>query len=152
MHAELNNRPGEKRRSCSDVEGVLAGLSVFVCSSSFPFVICLRRSPAFSSVFVPFSLLVLAFLSSLLFCRSGAETGKGDGTAAFLFPCFFLFSSLLFSFPPSLFCFPFSFSLFTVTNRNSFCSLRFISTPSVLFSFFLLLPLFLLLLPASPRR
>jgi hypothetical protein len=37
MHAELNNRPGEKRRSCSDVEGVLAGLSMFVCSSSFPF-------------------------------------------------------------------------------------------------------------------
>ncbi|KAJ6856242.1 hypothetical protein NC651_037972 [Populus alba x Populus x berolinensis] len=24
MHAELNNEPGEKRRSCSDVEGVLA--------------------------------------------------------------------------------------------------------------------------------
>ena len=108
MHAELNNRPGEKRRSCSDVEGVLAGLSVFVCSSSFPFVICLRRSPAFSSVFVPFSLLVLAFLSSLLFCRSWRWNRQRRWHCSFSFslllPVFFsslsllLFSAFLFLF------------------------------------------------------
>ena len=58
-----------------------------------------------------------------------------------LFPCFFLFSSLLF---PSLSIFlSFSFlSLFIVTNKNSFCSLCFIFTPSVLFSFFLCCSLF----------
>ena len=44
-----NNRLGERRRSCSDVEGVLAGLSVFVYSNPFPFVLCLRLSPPFSS-------------------------------------------------------------------------------------------------------
>jgi len=147
MHAELNNRPGEKRKSCSDVKGELAGLSVFVCSSSFPFVLCLRRSPAFSSVSSSLSLYWF-YIFYPLFCSAnpGAETGEGDGTAAFL-PVFFSSLSLLLC---STFLFLFLFS--QLTNRNSFCSLRFISTLSVLFSFFLLLSLFLLLLPASPWR
>ena len=67
-----------------------------------------------------------------LFCSAdpGAETGKGDGTAAFLFPCFFLFSSLLFpSFSVLLSFFFFSFHsneqklfLFSAFYLYSLCS------------------------------
>jgi hypothetical protein len=75
MLAELNNRPGEKRRSCSDVEGVLAGLPVFVCSSSFPFVLCLRRSLAFNSVSSSLSLywFLLRFFSFFADLVAGNE-------------------------------------------------------------------------------
>jgi len=53
-----------------------------------------------------------------------------------LLPVFFSSLSLLLC---SAFLFLFLYS--QLTNRNSFCSLCFISTPSVIFSFFLMLPL-----------
>jgi hypothetical protein len=71
-------------KSCSDIEGVLFGLSVFVCSSPFPLFsvfVCLLRlalclRPFFSSGF-SFDFL---FFPSPLFCRSvagnGAETER----------------------------------------------------------------------------
>jgi len=76
---KLNNRPGERWRSCSDVEGVLFGLSVFVCSSPFPLFsvfVCLLRlalclRPFFSTCF-SFDFL---FFPSSLFCRSIAGNG-----------------------------------------------------------------------------
>ena len=54
-----------KRRSCSDVEGVMADLSVFVCFSPFPYVLCLRLSLVFFPRLRPsLSLLVLASVFS----------------------------------------------------------------------------------------
>jgi len=145
---------------CSSVPTLFPLFSV--CVGLLRSALCLRP---FLSIGFSFSILssVLQILAlkqakemalQLLHTAGGYWLWGKKTMATLVLTSFSLLLLVFFSSLSLLLCsaFLFLFLFSQLTNINSFCSLRFISTPSILFSFFLLLPLFLLLLPTSPWR